>query len=97
MANEPVEIEYSVRMVPRYIVVRWARGNAGSDGVSRSAGGVSSKGEYDNLEIAHQVAYALCKEEQGRLGWPIDDDRIQYPKRQHPEPEPTSIDAPRAA
>lgn len=68
------KIEYRVREVKRYHVTRYYQGHS-------SEGGVETKGEYDNPDVAHEVAYALCKAEHDRLGFPLDDERIQYPKR----------------
>lgn len=67
------KIEYRVRMVPRYIVTRYEE--------TERTGGTSTKGEYDNSEVAFEVAYALCKSEHQALGWPPADERIQYPRR----------------
>lgn len=69
-----MKIEYRVRKVTRYIVTRHFE-----DG---QTGGLSNKGEYDNPDIAHDVAYALCREEHRVLGYPIGDERVQYPKRE---------------
>lgn len=65
-------VEYRVRMVPRYFVTVYRE-----DGPAASS---ETRGEYDNPDVAHEVAYALCKAEHDRLGWPVDDSRIQYPK-----------------
>ena len=72
MAVENRQIEYRVRTVTRYVVTRYESGEY--------ANGVETKGEFDNDEIAHEVARALCKDEHQRLGWPIDDERIKYPE-----------------
>lgn len=69
------KIEYRVREVTHYIVTRYYETSDGS------TGGSEQKGEYDNRDIAHEVAYALCSEEHRRLGLPLDDDRIQYPRK----------------
>lgn len=69
------KIEYRVRMVPRYIVTRYAEGEGGNTGVC------GTRGEYDNEVVAYEVAYALCSSEHSRLGWPLGDERIQYPRR----------------
>ena len=66
------EVEYRVRPVERFVVTRWYQ-FAGS-------GGVETLGEYGNYEIAYAVAYALCKTEHEKLGYSIDDPRVQYPK-----------------
>ena len=43
--------------------------------------GVSEvRGEYDNPDVAYEVAYALCRREQEILGWPLGDLRIRYPE-----------------
>ena len=65
-------IEYKVRPVTRYVVTRFER--------KGSAGGCEQHGEFDNAETAYAVAYALCRAEHERLGWPLEDERIQYPK-----------------
>jgi len=67
------KIEYKVRVTQRYFVTRYAEG----DGQA----GSSTFGEYDNEEVAYEVAYALCRAEHERLGWPLGDERIQYPRR----------------
>jgi hypothetical protein len=68
-------IEYRVRPVTRYIVTRFAET---ADGC---AGNSSKLGEYDNDGTAFEVAYALCRAEHERLGWPLGDERIKYPSR----------------
>lgn len=70
------KIEYSVRKVTRYYVTRYYETS------DARAAGSEPKGEYDNEEVAHEVAYALCKAEHDRLGFPAGDERIQYPKRE---------------
>ena len=71
------KIEYRVRLVKRYVVTRFYQNG---DGVG-SSGGSEMKGEFDNEESAYQVGYALAKDEHQRLGWPLNDERMQYPKR----------------
>lgn len=73
------KIEYRVRMVPRYTVTRYACNIHGE--VDAETNGSSLHGEFDNSEMAYAVAYALCKAEHDRLGWPPGDERIQYPRR----------------
>jgi hypothetical protein len=70
------KVEYRVRPITRFVVTRYHESEGGN------TGGTSERGQYDNAEVAHEVAYALCKAEHEQLGWPIDDERIQYP--QHP-------------
>ena len=65
-------IEYKVRPVTRYVVTRY-EGNG-------SVGTCEQRGEFDNVETAHAVAYALCRAEHERLGWSVGDERIQYPQ-----------------
>jgi hypothetical protein len=67
-------IEYRVRPVTRYVVTRYHRDGDG--------GGCEMLGEYDNGGVAYQVAYALCRQEHSRLGWPPGDTRINYPSVQ---------------
>jgi hypothetical protein len=67
-----MKVEYRVRPVTRYIVTRYY--------TEDKQGGCEAKGEFDNPEIAYQVGYALAKEEHQRLGYPVGDERIQYPR-----------------
>lgn len=67
-------IEYRVRLVGRYVITRYHVGADGSAPLSET------KGEYNNAQVAHEVAYALCKAEHERLGLPVGDERIQYPQ-----------------
>jgi hypothetical protein len=76
-----MKIEYSIRPITRYIVTRYE--TSGPDENGRGYGGSAQiGGEYSTAEGAYEVGYAVCKVEHERLGWPVDDDRIQYP--QHP-------------
>lgn len=77
---EPDLIEYRVRKIERYIVTRY---EARDQKQSNSSGAVSTIGEYADFDRAYDVAYACCKVEHERLGWPPEDERIQYPKRPH--------------
>lgn len=70
------KIEYRVRPVTRFIITRFESGSF-EDGSGRC--GSSCLGEHDNERVAHEVAYALCKAEHDRLGWPPGDERISYP------------------
>lgn len=70
--SDLIKVEYRVREITRYVVTRYHEGS--------HTGGVETKGEYDNATVAHEVAYALCKAEHEQLGWPLDDERIQYPR-----------------
>lgn len=66
-----MQVEYRVRPVTRYIVTRFHKTDNG--------GGVETKGEFDSPVVAYEVGYALAKEEHQRLGYPVGDERIQYP------------------
>lgn len=84
MTTEPTKIEYRVVKAERYIVTRYREDGEGS-------GSVVERGEYASGYVAHEVAYALAKEEHDRLGWPPGDERIQYPK--HPCDDPEAVRA----
>lgn len=76
MTTENIKIEYRVRKVERYIVTRWysvERSNATNDG------GCEERGEFDHADTAYEVAYALARNEHQQHGWPVGDERIQYP------------------
>jgi hypothetical protein len=77
-------IEYRVRPVTRYVVTRYEQKSGSAS--------VTGHGEFDNWDTAHPVAYALCKAEHDRLGWPIGDERIQYPSHDRPPTEPPEPD-----
>lgn len=67
------KIEYRVRPVVRFVVTRYEQSGDGS-------ASVDTRGEYDNVEMAYEVGYALCKADHDLLGWPPGDERIQYPE-----------------
>lgn len=71
--KDPIQVEYRVRKIERYIVTRFVCEDEQSTGRSET------RGEYGNAQTALEVAHALCKAEHERLGWPIADNRIQYP------------------
>jgi hypothetical protein len=71
-SDDLTKVEYRVREIKRFVVTRYHQSEHGA--------GVDTKGEYGNPEIAYEVGYALCKAEHERLGWPVADDRIQYPQ-----------------
>lgn len=73
MAIHNRQIEYRIKPVTRYIVTRHESGD-------HSIGSEQIGNEYDTADVAYQVGYAVCKVEHERLGWPIDDMRIQYPR-----------------
>jgi hypothetical protein len=78
------KIEYRVRPVTRYMVTRYHEEKLGEGAAATSSGGVATRGEYDNEDVAYAVAYALCRAEHERLGWPPGDERIQYPPQRDP-------------
>ena len=75
---EPDLIEYQVRKIERYIVTRFERRSI--PGSKMEEAGSEAIGTYDNWQTAYDVAYACCKVEHDRLGWPPGDERIQYPR-----------------
>lgn len=78
-------IEYRVREVTRYYITRFEDDGKGS-------AGVSTLGEYSNPDTAYEVGYALCKAEHERLGFPLGDERIQYPRHPNePSHEPCEV------
>lgn len=66
-------VEYRVREIKRYVVTRFE--------TSEHGGSVSSKGEYENFDVAYQVGYALCKAEHDSAGTPPDDMGFIYPRQ----------------
>lgn len=76
MTTENIKIEYRVRKVERYIVTRWYRVER-SDATDES--GCEERGEFDHADTAYEVAYALARNEHQQHGWPVGDERIQYP------------------
>lgn len=66
-------IEYRVRPVTRYVVTRHESEGPGT-------GSLRTLGEYDNIHVAQEVGYALCKAEHERLGWAPGDVRMTYPE-----------------
>lgn len=79
-------VEYRVKPVTRYIVTRHEkRTDPRFDNPQRSQ--TAEKGTFDNPVIAFEVAYALAGQEHEQLGWPVGDDRMQYPKGDPRYPE----------
>lgn len=85
MTEEIEVIQYQVRSVPRYVVTRYERAIDAGQEPPKVRGGSEMRGEYDNAEVAYEVAYALCKAEHDHRGWPVGDERIQYPERLNTE------------
>lgn len=78
------KIEYRVKQVTRFVITRH------HESASGATGGASTKGEYENADVAYEVAYALAKAEADHLGLPPGDERMQYPV--HPN-RAASLDA----
>lgn len=70
-------LEYRVKPVTRYVITRY------EEGANGCSGGVATRGEYENADVAWEVAYALCKQEHERYGYPVGDNRIRYPEHPH--------------
>lgn len=66
-------IEYRVKPVVRFIVTRFE--------AEDRACGSSQRGEYDNQDVAYEVAYALCKMEHEAAGAPLDSMEFIYPEK----------------
>jgi hypothetical protein len=77
--NMEIELEYRVKPVTRYVVTRYTRPEANHEHVP-AFGMVEVRGEYDNQDVAHEVAYALCASEHQALGWSPGDERVKYPQ-----------------
>lgn len=80
-----MKIEYRIKPVTRFIVTRWEDPKSGSPEPHNVACARQLGNEYANADMAYVVGYALCRAEHERLGWPLDDERIQYPR--HPKEE----------
>lgn len=70
--NENARVEYRVKPVTRYIITRNYQDDNGSE--------TTQRGEYDNPHIAWECAYGMCKIDHEHLGYPAEDERIQYPR-----------------
>lgn len=77
-----MKIEYRVKPVTRFIVTRWEDPLSDKPEPHNVACARQIGNEYANADMAYEVGYALCRAEHERLGWPIADERIQYPR--HP-------------
>lgn len=71
-------IEYRVRPITRFVVTRYETRDE-PDGLAY--GSASERGQYDNAQVAHEVAYALCKAEHDAAGTAPDDPGFKYPNR----------------
>lgn len=66
------QVQYRVRPVTKFIVTRSEQGD--------NCGGVETRGQYENEEVAFQVACALCKAEHDKSGEPIGSMNFIYPE-----------------
>ncbi|MDR6818498.1 hypothetical protein J2X76_003675 [Neorhizobium sp. 2083] len=69
-------IEFRVKRVERFIVTKYEQQNSGLIGSSRQIGK-----EFDNFDIAYEVAHALAKAEQERLGLAPGDTGVIFPSQ----------------
>lgn len=76
-----LNVQYRVRPITRYVVTRY-ESEITASGMGKGSAGCSNHmgAEYDNYDVAFQVAYALAKAEHERLGYAPGDMRIQYPQ-----------------
>ncbi len=72
-----MKVEYKVREIKRYIVTRFES--------TENTGSSSVRGEYDNFDMAYNVACALAKMDRDNLGYPPGDDRIMFPEEKPSE------------
>lgn len=80
-ANFLNKVEYRIKPITRYVVTRYEEGRDETIEIGpKDWSGTSERGQYDNKDTAWEVAYALCQTEHAALGWPVGDERIQYPK-----------------
>lgn len=78
------KVEYRVKPITRYVVTRYEEGTDESiEEGPKSWSGTTERGNFDNFITAFEVASSLCGAEHASLGWPVDDDRMQYPKIPH--------------
>jgi len=95
MSEEIRLIEYRIKPVTRYIVTRYEERADSRNHMTSSdpriaenrvgSASICGRGEFDNAETAYEIGYALAKADHERMGWPLDDKRIQYPR--HPDEE----------
>jgi hypothetical protein len=72
-----MKIEYKIRPVTRYVVTRYDEQEMVA---GRFSGGCTTQGEYDNADLAYEVAYALAKEQARILNLPPGDMTVIFPK-----------------
>lgn len=69
-----MKIEYKIRIVTRYVVTRYDESDGGR------TGSCITQGEYDNADLAYEVAYALAKEQSRLLGLAPGDETVIFPE-----------------
>ena len=75
-SSKPLQVEYRVKAVTRYIVTRYER-------VERPDGGQANTrglGEFPTYQQAYDIGYALAKSEHEQRGWEPGDARMRYPE-----------------
>lgn len=72
-------VQYQVRPITRYVVTRYEKQPPNEHGLCAS--GCSTRGEYDNANVAFEVAYALCKSEHDASGDEVGSMNFIYPER----------------
>ena len=70
-----MKVQYQVRTVSRFVVTRYEESDDARTGASET------RGEYDNAEVAFEVAYALCKAEHDKSGEEPGSMNFIYPER----------------
>ena len=79
-------IEYKVRPITRYVVTRYETHPDYAENQGAADARSVAKGEYQNADVAFEVATALCKAEHDVLGYGPGDERIKYPVHPHAIP-----------
>ncbi len=70
------KVDYRVRPVTRFVITRFEREDHPN---GMCSGGSECRGEFDNYDTAHAVAYALCKLEHDQSGEPPGSSTFTYP------------------
>lgn len=73
-----MKVEYRVRPITRYVVTRYHE--AHEEGGNQACG-CETRGEYDNADVAFEVAYALCKSEHDASDEDVGSMNFIYPTR----------------
>ena len=70
-----MKVQYQVRTVSRFVVTRYEESDDARTGASET------RGEYDNADVAFEVAYALCKSEHDASDEDVGSMNFIYPTR----------------